>query len=149
MKKCGLSQESLKLIACVTMLIDHIGATLVLRMLQSMPVRNEQYNLLVGIYYTLRIIGRVAFPIFCFLLVEGAYYTRNPKKYAMRLFVGMLLSEIPFDLAFSSRGNVFFDWSSNSVMLTLLLGFCMIEELKLQASKVTLEKQNLQEILLD
>ena len=130
MKKCGLSQESLKLIACVTMLIDHIGATLVLRMLQSMPVRNEQYNLLVCIYYTLRIIGRVAFPIFCFLLVEGAYYTRNPKKYAMRLFVGMLLSEIPFDLAFSSRGNVFFDWSSNSVMLTLLLGFCMIEVMK-------------------
>ena len=127
MRKRGLSQEGLKLLACVTMLIDHIGATLVLRMLQTMPVRNEQYNLLVGIYYALRIIGRIAFPIYCFLLVEGAYHTRNPKKYGMRLFVGMLLSEIPFDLAFSLRGNVLFDWSSNSVMLTLLLGFCMIE----------------------
>ena len=92
MRKHGLSQEGLKLLACVTMLIDHIGATLVLRMLQTMSVRNEQYYLLVGIYYTMRIIGRVAFPIYCFLLVEGAYHTRNPKKYGMRLFVGMLLS---------------------------------------------------------
>ena len=130
MRKRGLSQEGLKLLACVTMLIDHIGATLVLRMLQTMLVRNEQYYLLVGIYYTMRIIGRVAFPIYCFLLVEGAYHTRNPKKYGMRLFVGMLLSEIPFDLAFSHRGNVLFDWSSNSVMLTLLLGFFMIEAMK-------------------
>lgn len=130
MRKRGLSQEGLKLLACVTMLIDHIGATLVLRMLQTMPVRNEQYYLLVGIYYAMRIIGRVAFPIYCFLLVEGAYHTRNPKKYGMRLLVGMLLSEIPFDLAFSHRGNVLFDWSSNSVMLTLLLGFCMIEAMK-------------------
>ena len=130
MEKRGLSQEGLKLIACITMLIDHIGATLALRMLQSMPVRNEQYGLLVDIYYTLRIIGRVAFPIYCFLLVEGACRTRNPKRYGLRLFVGMLLSEIPFDLAFSYRGHVLFDWNSNSVMVTLLLGFCMIEAMK-------------------
>lgn len=130
MEKRGLSQEGLKLIACVTMFIDHIGATLVLRMLQSVPMRNEQYVQLVAIYYALRIVGRIAFPIFCFLLVEGAYHTRNPKKYGTRLFVGMLLSEIPFDLAFSHRGMVLFDWSSNSVMLTLLLGFCMIEAMK-------------------
>jgi len=130
MEKRGLSQEGLKLIACVTMLLDHIGATLVLRMIQELPVRNEQYVLLVWIYYGLRIIGRIAFPIYCFLLVEGAYRTRNPKKYGLRLFVGMLLSEITFDLAFSLRGRVCFDWSSNSVMVTLLLGFCMIEAMK-------------------
>ena len=130
MEKRRLSQEGLKLIACVTMFIDHVGATLVLRMIQEMPVRNGQYGLIVGVYYALRIIGRIAFPIYCFLLVEGAYRTRNPKKYALRLFIGVLLSEIPFDLAFSMRGPVFFDWSSNSVMLTLLLGFCMIEAMK-------------------
>ena len=60
MEKRGLSQEGLKLIACVTMLIDHIGATLVLRMLQSVPMRNEQYVQLVAIYYALRIVGRIA-----------------------------------------------------------------------------------------
>ena len=109
MEKCGLSQESLKLIACITMLLDHIGATLVLRMVQGMPMPNDQYRQLVGIYYAFRIIGRIAFPIFCFLLVEGAYRTRNPKKYGLRLFIGMLLSEIPFDLAFSHRNRV---WKS-------------------------------------
>ena len=127
MKNRGLSQESLKLIACVTMLLDHIGATLVLRMLQTMPLKDD---LMLWGYYILRIIGRVAFPIYCFLLVEGAYHTRNPKKYGLRLLIAMLLSEIPFDLAFSRRGGVLFDWSSNSVMLTLLLGFCMINIMK-------------------
>ena len=130
MEKRGLSQESLKLIACITMLLDHIGATLVLRMLQEVPVPIGQYRQLAGIYYALRIIGRIAFPIYCFLLVEGTYRTRNPKKYGLRLFIGMLLSEIPFDLAFSHRNRVLFDWGSNSVMLTLLLGFCMIEIMK-------------------
>lgn len=130
MKNRGLSQEGLKLIACVTVLLDHIGATLVLRLLQTVPVKNEQYGLCVGVYYILRIIGRIAFPIYCFLLVEGAYHTRNPKKYGLRLLIAMLLSEIPFDLAFSHRGGVLFDWSSNSVMLTLLLGFCMILVMK-------------------
>lgn len=130
MKKQGLSQEALKVIACITMLIDHIGATLVIRSLQSMPMQEETVELVSNIYYALRIIGRIACPIYCFLLVEGAYHTRDPKKYGLRLFIGMLLSEIPFDLAFSFRGRVCFDWTSNSVMMTLLLGFCMIEAMK-------------------
>lgn len=128
--KKGLSQEALKLIACITMLLDHIGATLVTRSLQSVPMQEEIVDVVLGIYYALRIIGRIAFPIYCFLLVEGAYHTRDPKKYGLRLFVGMLLSEVPFDLAFSFRGRVCFDWMSNSVMMTLLLGFCMIEAMK-------------------
>lgn len=107
MEKKGLSQETLKVIACVTMLLDHVGA---------MFVRG----------YMLRIIGRIAFPIFCFLMAEGAYYTKNPKKYAFRLFVGMLLSEIPFDLAFQRR----LTWSSQSVMVTLLLGFLAVEAIQ-------------------
>lgn len=100
MEKRGLSQEGLKLIACVTMLIDHIGAVL-------MP-----YNLV------LRMIGRIAFPIYCFLLAEGAHYTKNPRRYVLRLGIGAVLSELPFDFAFS--GQV--DWLSQSVMVTLLLG---------------------------
>ena len=111
MPKRGLSQETLKIIACVTMLLDHIGATFC-------P----------GI--GLRIVGRIAFPIYCFMLVEGAHHTASLKKYRVRLLVGALLAEIPFDLAFSHRSAVLFDWSSNSVMLTLMLGFCMIEAMK-------------------
>ena len=95
------------MIACVTMLLDHIGAIF---------VRG----------YTLRIIGRIAFPIFCFLMAEGAYYTKNPRKYALRLVVGMLLSELPFDLAFR-RGVT---WASQSVMVTLLIGFLAVEAIQ-------------------
>lgn len=104
MRKRGLSQEALKGIACVTMLLDHIGATMV----QG---------------YTLRIIGRIAFPIFCFLMAEGTFYTKNPRKYGLRLMVGALLSEIPFDLAF--RGKL--TWEYQNVMLTLFLGFLTVE----------------------
>ena len=101
MKK-GIPQEGLKIIACLTMLIDHIGATMVPE---------------IG----LRVIGRVAFPIYCFLLAEGIVHTRNPKKYAARLAVGALLAEIPFDLLFFGELTL----AHQSVMITLLLGFAM------------------------
>lgn len=120
-------QEGLKLLACLSMLIDHTGATLVLRMLQELEQPDAS---LLRLYYLMRIIGRIAFPIYCFLLAEGAGHTRSPGKYGLRLFVGMLLSEIPFDLALSSRGPLCFDWTGNSVMVTLLLGFGMIQAMK-------------------
>lgn len=97
-----ISQEGLKLIACITMLLDHIGLTLV-------P------------WVGLRIIGRLAFPIYCFLLAEGIAHTRDSKKYALRLGVGALLAEVPFDLLFFGRLTL----AHQSVMVTLLLGFLM------------------------
>lgn len=100
MTKGKLSQEGLKCIACITMLLDHIGAVLVPGM-------------------GLRVIGRLSFPIFCFLLAEGTYYTRNRKEYGYRLLIGMILSEIPFDLLFFGK----ITWEHQSVMVTLLLGF--------------------------
>ena len=69
MKKKIFSQEGLKILACVTMLLDHIGAVF-------MPTM-ATYSL----YYALRIIGRLAFPIYCFLLAEGVAHTKNPVKY--------------------------------------------------------------------
>ena len=70
MKKSGLSQETLKIIACVTMLIDHVGATVVESQFFVTPFDGIYY-----LYFAMRIIGRVAFPIYCFLLAEGAHYT--------------------------------------------------------------------------
>ena len=70
MKKSGLSQETLKIIACVTMLIDHVGATVVESQFFVTPSDGIYY-----LYFAMRIIGRVAFPIYCFLLAEGAHYT--------------------------------------------------------------------------
>lgn len=83
-----LNGNQLKLIAVISMLIDHTGFAL----MQSSP------------YYDLfRGIGRLAFPIYCFLLVEGFSYTRDWKRYAMRLGVFALLSEIPFNFILSGR----------------------------------------------
>lgn len=103
MREKVFSQEGLKIMACVTMLIDHIGATLIPNM-------------------NLRIIGRLAFPIYCFLLVEGIWHTRDVKKYAGRLAIGALLSEVPFDLLFFGR----ITWSYQSSMVTLLLGLAAV-----------------------
>lgn len=115
----GLSHEGLKTVACLTMLLDHIGAVLVVQMIRGMEIYTAE---LYWAYYILRCIGRMAFPIFCFQLVEGAFHTRDPKKYALRLAIGALLAEIPFDLAFFGG----LTWEHSSVMITLLLGFGMI-----------------------
>ena len=109
MNKKILSQEWLKVIACVTMLVDHAGAVFMADI--------GNYNL----YYAMRIIGRLAFPIYCFLLAEGVAHTKNPLKYGLRLFIGILLAEIPFDLALFGG----FGWGHQSVMVTLFLGFIM------------------------
>lgn len=119
----GISQETLKLIACITMLIDHIGAVLVVPTDAIYYANSELYTAMAWVNLVMRCIGRIAFPIFCFLLVEGVYHTRNPKKYVQRLAIGMLLSEIPFDLAFFRDG---ISWAHQSVMVTLLLGCIMV-----------------------
>ena len=117
--KGRFSQEGLKLLACVTMLIDHFAAVL---LLELFPMSNQTVDL----YYILRIIGRFAFPIYCFLLVEGTHYTRSPRRYALRLAIGAILSELPYDLAFYGGWTM----AHQSVMVTLLLGFGALEAMK-------------------
>ncbi len=102
--KPTLSYFSLKLIACITMLIDHIGA-----------VFFPNITLL-------RIIGRIAMPIYCFMLTEGAVYTRNKPKYLLRLLLSAFISELPFDMLFRSRA----DFSYQNVMFTLSIGMLCI-----------------------
>ena len=105
-KQQGISGYWLKLIAVISMLIDHTSAVIL-----------EQIPGLEAPAFFMRIIGRAAFPIYCFLLVEGFYHTRSRAKYAGRLFLFALISEVPFDLAFSRR---MWDFSSNNVFFTLL-----------------------------
>lgn len=124
MPKQGIPQEGLKGIACITMLLDHIGAVIVMACFQNTAIENKRA--LLDLYEFLRLIGRISFPIYCFLLVEGSVRTRDPKRYALRLLIAALLSEIPFDLAIYGAVT----WLHQSVMVTLLLGLCALEVMK-------------------
>lgn len=123
--KRGLSQEGLKTLACVTMLVDHIAAVLILGLLKSANTGINR-DFLRDLYEAMRTIGRLAFPIYCFLLAEGAHYTRNSRKYALRLAVAAILSELPYDLAFYGGWTI----GHQNVMVTLLLSFCALELMK-------------------
>lgn len=138
--KKGISSAVLKNIAVVTMLIDHIGAVIVTRLLiqnglYEAMVNQEAYSAwmgqhggLYGIYMAMRIIGRFAFPIYCFLLVEGFQKTHDVKKYLGRMFLFALLSEVPFDLALSGKA---WDMQYQNVFFTLFIGLLVIAGLRL------------------
>lgn len=104
-EKSGLSSFQLKIIAMITMLVDHVGCIFFPQ------------------YIILREIGRISFPIFCFLLVEGFFHTSNIWNYLKRFGILALLSEIPFDLVFH---GTFVDWSGQNVACTLFLGLFSI-----------------------
>ncbi|MBQ9136846.1 MAG: conjugal transfer protein TraX [Lachnospiraceae bacterium] len=131
-EKKGLSGSTLKLIAIITMFIDHIGAVIVERMLYvTGNTGSFTYEQMQNLDTILRSIGRIGFPLFCFLLVEGFLHTRNLGKYALRLLVFAVVSELPFNLAFT--GQLFFAGYQN-VFFTLFIGLItmwgcrMIEE---------------------
>ena len=105
----GFSGSTIKIIAVAAMLIDHAAATVLARYLiggireaadtgttQNWLAENAMWY---DIYDVMRGIGRLGFPIFCFLLVEGYQRTRDVKKYALRLGLFALISDVPFDLA--------------------------------------------------
>lgn len=111
----GLTANTLKLIAMITMLIDHAGASLIWQMVTK---KDEVYIL----YRTMRYIGRLAFPIYCFFIVEGLIHTRNVKKYLIRLLIFAFVSEVPFDYALLGK----FTMTYQNVFFTLALGLVCI-----------------------
>ena len=139
-RKRGISSAVLKNIAVVTMLIDHIGAVIVIRLLiqkglYGAVVDQEAYIAwlgqnrgMYGTYMAMRIIGRLAFPIYCFLLAEGFQKTHNVKKYLGRMLLFALISEIPFDLALSGR---LWNMEYQNVFFTLFIGLMVIAGLRL------------------
>ena len=118
-KKPEIAGSTLKIIALVTMLIDHIAATLLLELIRD----GIGGKALIDVYWVMRSVGRMAFPIYCFLLVEGFKYTSDRTKYALRLVCFAAISEIPFDMAFNN-GKA--DMSSNNVFFTLFIGLLTI-----------------------
>lgn len=119
-KRFGLSHNALQGLALVFMLIDHTWATI---------VSGNQW---------MTCVGRLAFPIFAFLITEGYAHTRDWKVYAKRLFWFGVISEIPFNLMIFS--SPIFPFHQN-VMFTLLLGLLAIHFWETALTELTAGKQ--------
>ena len=107
----GLNARTLQWIALALMFIDHWGYIL------GKLIHPDVF------FYAHRI-GRLAFPIFAFQIAQGCIHTSNWKKYALRLFVFGLISEIPFNMMHT--GVNFVDPRYQNVMFTLLLGLLVL-----------------------
>ncbi|MBP3284972.1 MAG: hypothetical protein J6M02_05690 [Clostridia bacterium] len=102
MKKL-FSYQELKLIALICMFIDHVGI-----------LTNNSF---------FRIIGRLSFPIYAFLLVNGFFYTRNIRKYSMKMLLFAIVSEVPFDLFMFGK----LDFVKQNIFFTLFLGLIAVQ----------------------
>lgn len=120
-----LSGNQLKILAIIFMFIDHASFGLLHTYLSVyyMNLQPQTYTRLNSFYEACRGIGRLAFPIFCFFLVEGFLKTHNIKKYTLRLLIFAIVSEIPFDLGLYRK--VIYTNHQN-VMFTLLAGLIML-----------------------
>ena len=124
MKSFHISGAVLKWIAIITMFIDHFGVTIMERYLRmsTWPLSIDRHTFYVT-YRVCRSIGRLGFPLFCFLLVEGLLHTKHRGKYALRLLLFCFLSEFPFDLALFDTS---FTMEHQNVFFTLLIGYLAI-----------------------
>ncbi len=104
-RRFELTSFALHILAMALMLCDHLWATVV-------PGNTW-----------LTVLGRIAFPIFAFMIVEGWCHTASRKKYVLRLLIFALLSEIPFKLVMG--GGLIYPFQQN-VLWTFLLGLAMI-----------------------
>ncbi len=101
-----MTSSPLKIMACLTMLIDHMGAVL-------FPGE-----------ILWRIVGRIAFPIFAFLIVEGYFHTKSIKKYLLRLGLFAVFSEIPFDITLKHAKGL--EFQSQNIFFTLFIALLAI-----------------------
>lgn len=161
----GFPANFLKIFAAMTMLIDHAALTLVYAKLAKFPeylnivfsasATQEQIDAIpidyLNIYSTyaiMRLVGRIAFPIFAFLIFEGFMHTSDYKRYLIRVGLCALIAEIPFNLIVSNTApiygltdvtvSVFYPQHQNTVF-TLFLALLMLYGMKrFESSEITL-----------
>ena len=100
-----LDGTMLKIIAMVSMVFDHVGDMFFPDMMW------------------LRMVGRLAMPIFAFCITEGYIHTRNRNKYLLRMGIFALVSEVPFDLAFEGNINI----THQNIMLTFFIAILSLK----------------------
>lgn len=108
--KIELNRDQIKYIAVFTMLLNHIANIF----LQPGTFACE----------ALKDIGYFTAPVMCWLLVEGYRYTRSVKKYAKRLLIFAVISQLPYYLAFARNGLA--PWYTLNMMFTLFLCLCLV-----------------------
>ena len=101
----GMTTFLMKWIAVLTMITDHVG------------------RMFFPDVHIFNIIGRIAFPLFAILLVEGFVHTGNLKKYMLRMLIFACISEIPYDLAMQ---ETWLEFSRQNTIWTLTLGLLML-----------------------
>ena len=118
----GITSSTLKIIAIVTMFLDHFAVVFGDELYKALPFLNA------GGFEVLRVIGRLAFPIFAFMIAVGATYTSNIYKYLGRLLAFAFISEIPFDLGLYATPlkEVLHETEHQNVFFTLFLGLLSI-----------------------
>lgn len=129
-ERTTFTTSKLKIIALVCMTIDHIGHVFYVPMLYATPS-------LAWLYYLLRTVGRIAFPLYAFMIAKGCIFTSNIKRYFTLLAVFAVASEIPFNLA--NNGQLF-NANAQNVYFTLFLGLtaCYVVRLLQENEKNTL-----------
>lgn len=149
MPKC-LNSNGLKWVAIITMLIDHGAVVLIENRILGGPFHlmapgtSTDIAMWWKVNIALRFIGRLAFPIFCYQIVEGFLHTGDVKRYGRRLLVFAFISEIPFDLAVF---NTWFYPQYQNVYITLFLGLAAIGAVHRYEQEGSLWKQALAFVL--
>lgn len=123
MKEVSFSSAVLKNIAYMTMFTDHFFAVVFTKMIQRHSLAGYGIDGMNTCYSVGRAIGRISFVLFCYLAVESFMHTRSRRNYLLRLGGFAIVSEIPFDLAFSGK---IIDRNSQNVFFTLFIGIFVL-----------------------
>ncbi len=117
----------LKIVACLTMLVDHLGA----RVFTSV-YRLQFHGVWADIFYSydiMRIIGRLAMPLFCYCVAVGCAYSRNVWKYAFRMMLMAILVQPLYMTAMGHSAMSAFDWGANFYRPDLIYQFFFAKKL--------------------
>lgn len=125
----------MKLLALLLMTLDHFAIVIIhngklygfIQEYYEMAVATPEGQWWLKLYEVFRVLGRLSFPIFAFLLVEGFLHTRNFWKYFVRMFLCAILSEIPYDIALY---NEVINFEKQNTLFTLAVGLLVMYGMK-------------------